>query len=83
MLATFEAEIELALDPDEPEGTPGRWTRAYIRLSFTTDERARDLGVAFTLMMQRRPNSIARFPVASHTSGMHLITMASTRCSPS
>lgn len=59
VLATFEAEMEQALDPSEPVGTPGRWTRAYIRLSFTTDERARDLGVAFTLMMQRTPELIA------------------------
>ena len=59
VLATFESEMEQALDPGEPAGTPGRWTRAYIHLSFTTDERARDLGVAFTLMMQRTPELVA------------------------
>lgn len=59
VLATFEAEMEQALDPTEPEGTPGRWTRAFVRLSFTADERARDLGVAFTLMMQRTPELVA------------------------
>lgn len=59
LLATFEAEMEQALDPAEPDGTPGRWTRAFVRLSFTTDERSRDLGVAFTLMMQRTPELVA------------------------
>jgi AcrR family transcriptional regulator len=59
VLATFEADMEQALDPGEPDRTPGRWTRAYIRLSFTTDERARNLGVAFTLMMRRNPDLVA------------------------
>jgi AcrR family transcriptional regulator len=59
VLATFETEMEQALDPSEPEGTLGRWTRAFVRLSFTTDERARDLGVAFTLMVQRTPELVA------------------------
>ena len=59
VLATFETEMEQALDPGEPAGSPGRWTRAYIKLSFTTDERARDLGVAFTLMMHRTPELVA------------------------
>ncbi len=59
VLAVFETEMEQALDPSDAEGVPGRWTRAYIRLSFSTDERARDLGVAFTLMMQRTPELVA------------------------
>src|SRR5437764_4553603 len=36
--ATYEIVIEQALDPAEEVGTPGRWTRAYIRSSFDTDE---------------------------------------------
>jgi AcrR family transcriptional regulator len=59
VMTTFETEMEQALDPQEPPGTPGRWTRAYVRLSFTTDERARDLGVAYTLMVRRSPDLVA------------------------
>ena len=56
VMTTFETQMEQALDPEEPPGTPGRWTRAYVRLCFTTDER--DLGVAYTLMVRRSPELV-------------------------
>ena len=56
--ATYETVIEQALDPAESEGTPGRWTRAYVRSSFDTDERVHTLVVALALMTRRTPDLV-------------------------
>jgi AcrR family transcriptional regulator len=56
--ATFEADLRAALEPEEAEGTPGRWTRAYIALCFATTARANDIGVAFALMTRRNPEQV-------------------------
>jgi AcrR family transcriptional regulator len=55
LLASFDAQVERALDPEEPEGTPGRWTRAYVRACFATDERQRDLGATLALVISADP----------------------------
>jgi AcrR family transcriptional regulator len=57
-VATFAEDLERTLDPDEPDGTPGRWTRAYIEVSFATDARASDIGVAFALMTRGNPDHV-------------------------
>lgn len=56
--ATYELFIEQAIDPREPEGLAGRWTRAYIRSSFDTDERLHNLGVVLALMTRRDPELV-------------------------
>ncbi len=57
-ITTFADDLERAIAPDEPPGTPGRWTRAYILLSFATDARASDIGVAFALMTRGNPDQV-------------------------
>ena len=57
-ITTFADDLERAIAPDEPVATPGRWTRAYITLSFATDARASDLGVAFALMTRGNPDQV-------------------------
>src|ERR687885_93975 len=55
---TYETVIEQVLDQAEPEGTPGRWTRAYVRSSFDTDECLHNLGVVLALMTRRTPELV-------------------------
>ncbi|GAB4424334.1 MAG: TetR/AcrR family transcriptional regulator [Chloroflexi bacterium OHK40] len=55
LLDEFDREVERAIDPAEPPGTPGRYTRAYIRASFATDERQQDLGALLGLLVSANP----------------------------
>lgn len=63
--ATFEADLAQSLDSKEPDGTPGRWTRAYIKVSFATAARASDIGVAFALMTRQNPDQVRTIATSS------------------
>lgn len=64
LIDDFDAEIERALDPAEPPGTAGRYTRAYIRASFATDERQQDLGTLLGLIVSANPELLAMAQVS-------------------
>lgn len=55
LLDEFDAEVERSIDQSEPPGTPGRYTRAYIRASFASDQRQHDLGAILGLLVGANP----------------------------
>jgi AcrR family transcriptional regulator len=55
LLEEFERDVERRIDPAEPPGTPGRYTRAYIRASFGSDERQRELGALISALVTADP----------------------------
>jgi AcrR family transcriptional regulator len=55
LLEEFERDVERRIDPTEPPGTPGRYTRAYIAASFSSDERQRELGALIGALVTADP----------------------------
>jgi len=55
LLEEFDQEVARAINPAEAPGTLGRYTRAYIRASFATDERQQDLGALLGLLVGVNP----------------------------